>query len=40
MKPRAKVLKRAKLLTRPDSSEASNLVKSLKATKWQTWPKA
>ena len=30
--PRAKVLKRAKLLTGPDCGEAANLVKCLKAT--------
>ena len=45
----AKVLKHAKLLTRPDSSEAAKLVKShevanlaegLKAAKRLTWPKA
>ena len=38
--PRAEVLKRAKLPTGPDCSEAANLVKSLKATKWLTWLKA
>ena len=38
--PRAKVLKSAKLLTWPDSSEVAKLVKSLNATKWLNWPKA